>query len=98
MAVSEIRQVLANWIEQANSGTGRLSDGIDPSDWVAKQFTKWWQAQVDDPLGDAESAAHRLREELARINDPERLDEAMHELTHIQDALADLRNRLGLSS
>src|SRR4051812_14056816 len=97
MAESEIRQVLANWIEQATSPIGRLADGVEPSDWIANQFIKWWKSQVEGSLGDAEGASYRLREELARINDPGRMGEALHELTHIQDALADLRYRLGLN-
>src|SRR3954447_24876784 len=96
MAKSEINQVLANWIEQATSPIGQLADGIEPSEWIAKQFTNWWQAQVEDSLGDAEGAIHRLRDELARINDDGQLGEAFHELTHIQDAIGDLRSRLGL--
>ena len=96
MAESEIRQVLANWIEQATSPIGRLADGVDRSDWIATNFIKWWQSQVEDSLGDAEIAVQGAREELALVNDPQRLDGALHELTHVEDALADLRCRLGL--
>jgi hypothetical protein len=97
MPESEIKQALANWIEQATSPIGRLADGIAPSEWIARQFINWWRMQVEDALSDADRAAHGLREELARINDPARLGEALHELTHVQDSLADLRFRLGLT-
>jgi hypothetical protein len=92
----EIEQVLENWIEQALSSSGKLAGGITPARWIAKNFIHWWRPQVDDALGDAESAAEQLRAELVRLNTPAQLGEAFHELAHLQDALGDLRCRLGL--
>jgi hypothetical protein len=42
------------------------------------------------------AATDFLREELGAFAEPKLLDAAMHELTHVQDGLADLRNNLGL--
>jgi hypothetical protein len=42
-------------------------------------------------LGDAESAAAAIRVELMRLGGWEPFGETFHELTHLQDALDDLR-------
>src|SRR5688572_7693963 len=97
MLQSEIEQVLENWIKQAISPTGKLAEGITPAEWVSKNFIHWWRSAVEDSLGDAESAARRLRLELRRLGDSERMGEAFHELTHVEDALADLNRCLGFS-
>ena len=97
MAQSDIEEVLRNWIEQAISPPGKLAENIDRPGWVAERFIDWWREQVDDSLGSAEIAATTLRNELKRLDDPVRLGEALHELTHVQDALAELRSDLGLA-
>ena len=97
MSRSDIEQVLRNWIEQATSPDATFPAGTDRAKWVADNFIAWWRKQVDDSLGSAEVAAHRLREELKRLGSPAEFDEALHELTHVQDALGDLRQNLGLS-
>ena len=43
MPDDEIEQVLANWIREANSPEGKLVDGVDPANWVAKRFLEWWK-------------------------------------------------------
>lgn len=96
MTHSDAETVLRNWIAQATSPEGRLPDGVDPAAWVAEQFTAWWRGAVNQPLSDAEAAAARLREDLVGFAYPE-LAEPLHELTHVQDALAELRAKLGLS-
>ena len=96
MANSDIEQVLRNWIDQATSPLGKFAEGVDPAAWVAEHFIGWWREQVADSLSSAESASQRLRDELNRVADPEHLGEAFHELTHVQDALGDLRADLGL--
>jgi hypothetical protein len=100
MERTEIEQVLANWIEQATSRDGKLVDGIDPAKWIAANFLNWWHPTVDDSLSDAESAARRLREELSRLGGWENAEfgEVFHELTHVTEALAELRVALGLQS
>ncbi len=97
MSRSDIEQVLRNWIDQAMSPEGAFPEGADRAKWVADNFTTWWQKQVGDSLDSAELAAHRLREELKRLGSPAQFDEALHELTHVQDALGDLRQDLGSS-
>jgi hypothetical protein len=97
MSRSDIEQVLRNWIDQATSPGGAFPEGTDRARWVADNFVAWWRKQVDDSLGSAELAAHRLRDELRRLGRSTEFDEALHELTHIQDALGDLRRDLGLS-
>lgn len=88
---SDVEETLRNWIEQAMSPVGAFSEGVDPARWVAEHFITWWRTQINESLEDAESAAHRLREELSRVGHDARLDEALHELTHVQDALSELR-------
>ena len=97
MSRSDIEQVLRNWIDQAISPDGTFPEGTDRAAWVADNFIAWWRKRVDDSLGSAELAACRLRDELTRLGHPHEFDDALHELTHIQDALSDLRNDLGLS-
>jgi hypothetical protein len=98
MSRSEIEQVLRNWIDLAISPSGTFPDGTDRAAWVADNFISWWRNQVDDSLSSADLAAHRLREELKRLRSAAEFDEALHELTHVQDALGDLRRDLGLPS
>ena len=93
---AEIERVLANWIAQATSG--HLLPSVDPAKWIAANFVKWWHANVDEVLSDADVAVRRVREELERIggwNNPQ-LGEALHELVHAADAMGDLRSALGL--
>ena len=97
MSRSDIESVLRNWIAEATSPIGKLPDGVEPATWVADNFIAWWRKQVDDSLGSAELAAHRLRAALEPLGDPAAFGEAFHELTHVQDALGDLRAALGLS-
>ncbi|MEZ6142142.1 MAG: hypothetical protein R3B84_16395 [Zavarzinella sp.] len=97
MAISDIDKVLRNWIDQAISPLGSLPPGTEPAQWVAEHFVAWWRDRVEDDLCRAEYASQCLRDELSRLNDAERLDEAFHELSHIQDALSDLRASLGMS-
>jgi hypothetical protein len=94
----EFRQVLANWIRQAESAIGRFDEGADPAHWIAAQFGAWWSARVEDALTDAEAAADRACRELERIADLAKYDEVTHELTHLRDALGDLRSALGTNS
>ena len=80
------------------SPEGTFPEGPDRARWVADNFVAWWSKEVDDSLGSAELAAHRLRDELKRLGSAAEFDEALHELTHVEDALGDLRQNLGLSS
>jgi hypothetical protein len=94
----EIEQVLANWIAQATAPPGELARDIDPAQWVAQQFLRWWHPRVSDDLADAESAVMGARLELERLGGWSNSDlgEAMHELIHARDALNTLRAMLGL--
>ena len=98
MQQSEVEQVLANWIAQATSAPGRLADNVDPAAWVAQRFLAWWHPRVEDALSDAERAIAGVRGELNRLGgwQNNQLGEALHELIHAGEALADLRARLGL--
>ena len=100
MPTSDIEQVLANWIGQATSEPGQLVEGLNPATWVAQRFLSWWRSEgVERPLGDAELAVQGIHSELERLGgwkNPQ-LGEAMHELIHLHDALAELRRALGLA-
>jgi hypothetical protein len=96
----EVEEVLANWISQATSSPGRLAPGTDPAKWVAAQFLRWWQSQIADELNGADTAVAAARQELDRLggwSNPQ-FGEALHELVHAHDALADLRSALGLDT
>src|SRR5690349_4600571 len=95
MATDEVEVVLANWIEQALAPIGQLPEGMPPATWIASRFTEWWRGRVADPLDDAERAAASVREELMRLGGWASFGEALHELIHLSDALADLRAVLG---
>lgn len=98
MEKSAIELVLANWIAQATSAPGQLPDGVDPAAWVARQFMNWWSSEVEDALSYAEYSIAEVRKELNRLGgwENDQLGEALHELIHARDALADVRARLGL--
>ena len=96
MARDDIERVLANWIGRAMSPVGELDASVDPAEWVAEKFIAWWRKQVAESLDYADESASSLREELIRLNEPERLGEARHALIHVRDALSDLRAELGL--
>ncbi|SRR5260370_42516929 len=94
----EIEQVLANWIAQVTGPPGQLGANIDPAAWISHQFLNWWHPRIEDALTDAERAVSGVRAELNRLGGwgNVQLAEALHELIHASDALADLRARLGL--
>ncbi len=90
---SETEIVLANWILQAISEIGQFDEGVEPSKWIAVNFLNWWNKRIDDSLSDAEHAAISVRNELNRIGgwNNQALAGALHELTHLVDALGELR-------
>src|SRR5688572_24484906 len=93
---NEVEAVLAHWIREALSPIGRLAEGTDPAAWVASQFAEWWRGRVADSFADAERAASAVREELIRLCGWSSFGEALHEVTHLTEALADMRGLLGL--
>ena len=97
MSRPEIEQILRNWIERAISTDGTFPEGTDRAKWVADNFITWWRQQVNDSLVSADLAAQRLRAELKRLGSETEFGEALHELTHVQDALSDLSGNLGVS-
>jgi hypothetical protein len=96
MANSEVHAVLANWIRQTQSGDGVLPGDTDAAMWVGDRFLKWWHSVVADDLSDALGAAARLRSESERLGGWSRKEfgETMHELTHVEEALASLEMKL----
>jgi hypothetical protein len=96
MANDEVEAVLTHWIREALSPIGRLPEGTDPAAWVAAHFAEWWRRRVSGAFADAERAASAVREELIRLGGWSSLGEALHEVTHLTDALADMRSLLGL--
>jgi hypothetical protein len=91
----EVERVLANWISEAISPAGQLPPGVSRSQWVAENFLRWWRNDVEGRLGDslqqAEGAMAAIRSELDRLGGWPQFGEALHECTHLADALADLR-------
>ena len=101
MDSDDLEQVLSNWIQQATSQPGQLAEGIVPAKWIAHHFLQWWRTEcVERPITDAGLAVQGIRSELERLggwNNPQ-LGEAMHELIHLSDAIAQLRVVLGLTT
>lgn len=97
MPHSELQKSLANWIDQANSPLGKLPDGAKPAEWAASQFMLWWKEHAEEQLTDAQLAATSLRAEIQRLDQKGDHDDALHELTHLTDALSDLASVLGMS-
>ena len=99
MPTNEIERVLSNWIREGTSHPGQLDKTLDSSTWIAQQFLKWWRTdQVERPLGDAALAMHGIRKKLDRLggwSNPQ-VGEAMHDLIHLEDAITELREALGL--
>jgi hypothetical protein len=92
-----VREVLTNWIGQALAPIGELPEGTDPAAWVADHFAAWWRTRAEEPLGDAERATAAVREGLERRGGWESFGEALEDLTHLGDALQELRTTLGLT-
>ena len=100
MAANTLEQVLANWLAQAIGSEDRLPQGTTVAVWVAQRTAEWLSTTASEVLADAEAAADRLRaalEQLGGWNNPQPLN-AMDELTHVSDALADLRSNFGLQA
>jgi hypothetical protein len=101
MPENQIEQVLSNWIREAMSPEGELLPmGIEPAAWVAKRFLEWWQDKaVASAVEDAECAMESIRDELTRLGgfDNPELGESMHELTHLTDAIGEIKHYLGLA-
>jgi hypothetical protein len=97
MKTNEIEAVLANWIRRAFSGPGEHPEGTDAAAWIAARFAEWWKERAEDTLGGAERAASAIHDELVRLGGWEPFGDAMHESCHLRDALADLREILGLA-
>jgi hypothetical protein len=97
MDPTEVEQVLANWIGQATSRPGQLSDDVDPAAWVSRLFLNWWRAKIEEDLSAVESAVEGVRQELMRLGgwENKQLGEALHELTDASEALRGLRAALG---
>jgi len=97
--MKEFQEALSNWIAQANSREGTLPDGVSHSAWVATHVAAWWREQVQEDVEAIETAAQAIREELDTLGGwkKKELEEAMHQLIHLNDYLADLRGHLGLA-
>lgn len=67
MAKSDIESVLANWIRQALFPPGQLPPGADSAEWIACRFAEWWRGRAEEALGNAESAASAISDELTRL-------------------------------
>jgi ferritin-like metal-binding protein YciE len=95
-----LNEVLANWLTQAIGSEDRLPKGMTPATWAAQRTAEWLDAAASGPLTEAEEATHRLKASLERLGgwDRAELANAMEELTHLSDAVADLRTQLGLQA
>jgi len=95
---SQIEQVITNWLREAHSSVGRLGEGVDAAGWVAQRLVEWLKSQAQEPLESAAGAAQAVRKELDRLGgwNNKELGEALHEVTHIEDSLGDLRSILEL--
>ena len=90
MSRERITEVLANWLREARA-SGELVGELDEAAFAAERFVAWWRSQVEDSLGQAEWFAQELASELRRVRVPAELED----MTHLLDALAELRADLG---
>jgi len=97
MNQKDIERALANWIREAQSPTGRLAEGAGPAEWAAERFVAWWRKEVEELLDEGDGAVARLRDGVTGVLNWEEHGEALHELIHVQDAFADLRDALGFN-
>src|SRR5262245_24791784 len=97
MPTSEIETVLANWIEEALSPIGRISDGLSPAKFVARNFVQWWRARIEESLAELGSAMRSARDELDRRGGWQNFGEAMEEIARSQEVLRDLQEIFGLA-
>ena len=91
MSRQRIVEVLASWLREARA-SGEIVGGLDEATYVAERFIAWWREQVEESLGQAESFAEQLASELRRARDRGEFED----MTHLLDALGDLRADLGL--
>lgn len=75
---------------------GSFKEGIVPHEWVADQFLEWWRSEVESALSEVEGSIACTKKALQEIGgwSNSRLDEAMHELAHAEEALAALTSAL----
>jgi hypothetical protein len=97
---NDIQQVLANWIARAMDGPGQLADGVEPAQWVARNFLHWWQTDIEGDVADADRAIAAARAELIALGGwkNSQLVEALQELTHASEAIGSLRSTLGVEA
>jgi hypothetical protein len=96
MASDEVEAVLTHWIREALSPIGKLAEGTDAAAWVAARFAEWRRQRAAGSFADAERAASAVREELIRLGGWSSFGEALEEVTHLAEALADIRGLLGI--
>jgi hypothetical protein len=92
-----LERVLANWLSEAIGSEDRLPPETTPAAWVARRAATWLSEEAGGPLAEAEGATARLRvalEQAGGWGNPQ-LADAMDELTHVSEAIGDLRQALG---
>lgn len=91
----ELKQVLRNWLAQAQSPIGSLPAGTDPVDWAIRQFIIYWEKPVRAGLENLEESLNRARK-LCTSQSPH--SEISAEIDYaFQIIEEDLRCELGMS-
>jgi hypothetical protein len=90
----ELVVVLTNWLRQSQSPIGSLPEGIDPLEWVVRQFISYWRNPARDAIDSVESSLFRAMDLCDAVPGTEEIKD---ELDLVRQTLAeDLRDHLGL--
>ncbi len=89
----ELREMLTNWLNQANDPIGSLPAGVTPTEWAVRNFIDSWQKPVRDGLDSIEESINKALAALRSGDTPA----ATFELECARQTLGeDVRSELGL--
>lgn len=89
----ELRELLTNWLNQANDPIGTLPAGISPTEWAVRNFIDVWRRPVRDSLDSIEESLIKALAAI-RAGDP---STATFEIEcSLQTLAEDVRDNLGL--
>ena len=89
----ELREMLTNWLNQANDPMGSLPPGVTPAEWAVRNFIESWRKPV---LGGLDSIEESLNKALTALKSGD-VKAAVFEIDSALQTLGeDVRDELGL--
>ena len=89
----ELRELLTNWLSQANDPIGSLPSGVTPVEWAVQQFIESWRRPVRGGIDSIEASLKKALEALKAG----KADDAVFEIECSLQTLAEnVRDELGL--